>query len=134
LGLPFPDARFDAVVNVEASHCYPDLPLFFSEVRRVLKPGGHFLYADFRRSGKLPQWREQITASGLRIIEEEDLTRGVVAALSKTHESKVALIRKVAPKILRSAFSQFAGTQGSMMYRAFDKGRANYLRFVLRKT
>src|ERR1700722_10634175 len=35
-------------VNVEASHLYPDFPKFLSEVARVLRPGGHFLYTDFR--------------------------------------------------------------------------------------
>ncbi len=38
--LPFPDAWFDAVLNVESSHCYPDVPRFTSEVARVLRPGG----------------------------------------------------------------------------------------------
>ncbi len=38
--LPFPDQSLDAVVNVEASHCYPDFPGFLAEVARVLKPGG----------------------------------------------------------------------------------------------
>ena len=44
--LPFEDASFDAVLNVESSHCYPSLPDFFTEVRRVLKNNGCFLYAD----------------------------------------------------------------------------------------
>ena len=38
--LPFADASFDVVINVEASHCYPDFPGFIDEVARVLKPGG----------------------------------------------------------------------------------------------
>lgn len=42
--LPFPDESFDAVVNVEASHQYPDFRGFLAEVARVLRPGGHFLY------------------------------------------------------------------------------------------
>ena len=45
----FPIDSYDAVVNVEASHLYPDVPRFLAEVARVLRPGGHFLYADFRR-------------------------------------------------------------------------------------
>src|SRR5438552_402454 len=40
LKLPFADASFDAVINVEASHCYPDFPRFLAEVARVLRPGG----------------------------------------------------------------------------------------------
>src|SRR5207237_355342 len=36
LALDFPGQTFDAVVNVEASHCYPDMPRFLREVARVL--------------------------------------------------------------------------------------------------
>ena len=43
LSLPFADATFDLVTNVESSHCYEDLLMFFREVRRVLKPGGAIL-------------------------------------------------------------------------------------------
>ena len=38
--LPFGDASFDAVLNVESSHCYGHLAAFLGEVRRVLRPGG----------------------------------------------------------------------------------------------
>src|SRR3954463_12740430 len=31
--LPFEDASFDAVINVEASHCYPHFPKFLAEVQ-----------------------------------------------------------------------------------------------------
>ena len=46
--LPFEKNTFDLVINVEASHCYPSFPRFLAEVARVLRPGGHFLYADLR--------------------------------------------------------------------------------------
>ena len=46
--LPFDDDSFDAVVNVESSHCYGSMATFLAQVKRVLKPGGHFLFADFR--------------------------------------------------------------------------------------
>ena len=50
--LPFADQSFDAVINIEASHCYPRLSHFLADVARVLRPGGHFLYVDARwRSG-----------------------------------------------------------------------------------
>jgi SAM-dependent methyltransferase len=41
--LPFESNTFDAVINVEASHCYPNFPRFLAGVARVLRPGGHFL-------------------------------------------------------------------------------------------
>jgi ubiquinone/menaquinone biosynthesis C-methylase UbiE len=38
--LPFPDQSFDAVINVEASHIYPEFERFVGEVARVLPPEG----------------------------------------------------------------------------------------------
>ena len=37
--LDFPPDHFDAVLNVEASHCYPRQGDFFRSVYRVLRPG-----------------------------------------------------------------------------------------------
>ena len=54
--LPFPDESFDAVINVEASHIYPHFDRFLSEVKRVLRPGGHFLHVDFRNRDNFPSW------------------------------------------------------------------------------
>jgi ubiquinone/menaquinone biosynthesis C-methylase UbiE len=48
--MPFPDASFDAVINVESSHCYPSMGRFLSEVHRVLRPRGSLLFADLRTS------------------------------------------------------------------------------------
>ena len=33
------EGNFDAVLNVESSHCYPDIDKFYAEVLRMLKPG-----------------------------------------------------------------------------------------------
>jgi ubiquinone/menaquinone biosynthesis C-methylase UbiE len=49
LRLPFADARFDAVNCCGALHLFPDADLALREVRRVLKPGGRFTVAAFRR-------------------------------------------------------------------------------------
>ena len=67
--LPFPDNSFDAVVNVEASHAYPTLSKFLSEVARVLKPGGNLLYADFRGRPEFPVGRA-LDAMALRQVSK----------------------------------------------------------------
>lgn len=41
--LPFADGTLDVVINVEASHYYPNFPRFFAGFARVLRPGGHLL-------------------------------------------------------------------------------------------
>ena len=49
--IPFADNIYDIVINVESSHCYGSVDKFLSEVYRVLKPGGLFLFCDFLSSG-----------------------------------------------------------------------------------
>jgi ubiquinone/menaquinone biosynthesis C-methylase UbiE len=44
--LPFPDVSFDLVACRIAAHHFPDIPIFVSEVGRVLKPGGTFALVD----------------------------------------------------------------------------------------
>ncbi len=42
--LPFPDASFDAIVCQYGVMFFPDKPKAFAEARRVLKPGGTFIF------------------------------------------------------------------------------------------
>ena len=49
LALPFPDASFDAVVCEFGAMFFPDKPTAFREVRRVLVPGGVFLFSVWDR-------------------------------------------------------------------------------------
>jgi SAM-dependent methyltransferase len=131
--LPIEDGAFDAVINIESSHCYRSMPRFLSEVRRVLRPGGHFLYADLRRVDEIPHLREDLRASDLHILQEETLTAGVLAALDRDGERKRAMIRQKAPWLIRGQMRRFAGLPGSRVYEDFRHGRTEYLGFVLRK-
>lgn len=131
--LPLADASFDAVINVESSHCYGSMPAFLREVARVLKPGGHFLHADFRDRKKIALWRGQLAASGLQILHETDITPNVLAALDADHDRKLALMEKLLPKRLLGSFRDFAATKGSLVYEQFRSGGMQYFHFVLRK-
>ena len=63
--LPYADAQFDQVFCIEA-FCYAtDLPLAFSEVSRVLKPGGCFTLFD----GYLPQPPEALAPDAALAVE-----------------------------------------------------------------
>ena len=44
LALPFPDASFDVVACQFGAMFFPDRVLAYREARRVLRPGGHFLF------------------------------------------------------------------------------------------
>ena len=131
--LPFPAASFHAVVNVEASHCYPDVPQFFREVHRVLRSGGHFLYADMRKLPTLDSLRQELHESGLKKLEEEDITPDVVRALEQSNDRVSELINRSAPRLMRRFFSYFAATKGTGVYTQLRSGAVRYVRYVLQK-
>ena len=132
--LDFPDGSFDAVVNIESSICYHNIDKFFSEVVRLLKPGGHFLYADLRNRMDAEAWDAQLAQLPLTMVEEEDITANVLRALDLDHDRKQVLIRKHAPRFLHKIFHEFAGLRGSQfIYEAFENRTKVYRRYLFRK-
>lgn len=132
--LPFPTASFDAVVNVESSHCYPDPPRFFREVGRVLRPGGWFLFADLRTRADVAGLRQDLRTSGLAVIEEEDITPNVVRSLQLDAARRQRLVHRTAPPGLRRLANNFVGGEGSPVFESLKRGDLRYLRFALQKS
>ncbi|MFA5394133.1 MAG: class I SAM-dependent methyltransferase [Candidatus Ratteibacteria bacterium] len=133
LKLPFKSNSLDVVVNVESSHGYPNIRRFFREVNRVLKPGGYFLLADFRNKNSIDLLREQLRASGLKIIKEKTITPNIIKALDLDSERRENLIKRLVPKLLHKPSMALAGVKGTAAYTSFVTGQKEYLSFVLRK-
>jgi len=132
--LPFPDASFDAVVNVESSHCYGHIGKFFAEAARVLRPGGHFLYTDFRPATDVPGWHAALAAQpGWERLAHEDITAAVADALQADDTRKRKLIAEFIPPAFHHLFGEFAGLVGGQMYEGFRKREMLYHRFAFRK-
>jgi ubiquinone/menaquinone biosynthesis C-methylase UbiE len=131
--LPFPDHSFDVVINVESSHCYSSMDDFLGQVKRVLREGGYFLMADFRRREALEDFQKSLTASGLTLIQETDITQNILKALRLDDERKTALIKKSVHKSLVGLFLEFAGTDGTLIYERFLTGETIYLSYILQK-
>jgi ubiquinone/menaquinone biosynthesis C-methylase UbiE len=130
--IEFGEDTFDAVINVESSHCYGAMDRFLSGVRRVLKPGGHLLFADLRNQAAVPLLRRQFREAGLVVVEEESLNAAVVRALELDDARKMALIHAKVPRWLQPSFTQFAAMEGTTsMYEMLRRGDKQYLRFVL---
>jgi ubiquinone/menaquinone biosynthesis C-methylase UbiE len=132
LALPHGNEEFDAVLNIESSHAYPSTGAFLREVHRVLRPGGHLLFADLRYAKKIPQLWRDVERSGMKIIKEEDITANVLKARDE-------FTRQMAEK-MRSRmrwFGSFAlswlGATDSLAYRYLQTGRFKYLFCVMQK-
>ena len=84
--LPFADQSFDAVINVEASHAYPQLPRFLAEVVRVLRPGGHFLYADLRGRTEFSSWETALVDTQMRQVSARVINAEVLRGMEKNSQ------------------------------------------------
>jgi len=127
MAMPFEAASFDAVLNVESSHCYPDKQAFFAEVLRVLRPGGAFLYTDFTPAGERPD--PGLTGAGFEVLAQTNITHGVTRALELDNNRREDQIHKRVPFGLRWFFSLWAGTEKSWIYKDFHDGRRDYVVF-----
>jgi ubiquinone/menaquinone biosynthesis C-methylase UbiE len=79
LALPFPDAAFDVVVCQFGTMFFPDKPMAFAETRRVLAPGGVFLFSVWDR------------------IEENEFADAVTAAMQTAFPDDPPLFMRRTP-------------------------------------
>ena len=121
------------MINVEASHCYPDFPRFLREVARVLRPGGHLLYADFRFSEAFAEWDRDIAAAPLAVVQTRDIGNHVLKGMDRNAERSLTLIRERLPRFMQALGRDFAGVPGSRVYVAIQKGELSYRSYCFRK-
>ncbi len=131
--LPFGANAFDAVINVEASHCYPNFPRSLTEVARVLRPGGHFLHADFRFADRLTEWQQALIASPLKIIQHRNINPEVLRGMECNSPRSLDLIARHLPRCLHGLGRDFAGTKGSRIHNALSRGELTYASYCLEK-
>lgn len=134
LKLPFADQSFDVVLNVEASHCYPDFPKFLREVARVLTPGGYFLYADFRFVDSIFKWETTLESCPLKIMQGAEISENVLRGMAMNSAKSNALLDRKLPKFMRALGRDFAGVQGSRIYNALESGQVSYRSYCFRKS
>ncbi len=131
--LPFADAMFDAVINVEASHCYGSLARFCAEVARVLRPGGHFLYADFRLNFAVDAWEATLAGAPLRRLAMRDITAEVARGMELNSERSNALIVRHLPRPFHALGADFAGLRGSRFHTAALRRELSYRSYCFEK-
>jgi SAM-dependent methyltransferase len=129
--LDLPDASFDVVINIEASHLYDDRNRFFAEVRRVLKPGGYFCYTDGCWADD--DCTEDLLEAGLELLERLEITSNVLHALRKDSARRTTLFDGMRNRELREEYKHWGGVVGYRAYNRFEAGQTRYFSHRLRK-
>ena len=78
-GLPFDRARFDTVVTTWTLCSIPEVGDALREMRRVLKPGGHYLFIEHGRaeSDKTARWQDRINPIWNRVCDGCNINRKI---------------------------------------------------------
>jgi ubiquinone/menaquinone biosynthesis C-methylase UbiE len=133
--LRFADESFDAVINVEASHCYAHCRRFLAEVARMLRPGGHFLYTDLRSRRDVTDWEAAIADAPLRLLSRELINEQVVRGLGNNSQRLQDQFGRRLPNIgfLHGIARDFVGGPGSRSYDDLVSGQLTYQLFCFTK-
>src|ERR1700740_1345227 len=131
--LPLPDESFDAVINIESSHCYPRFPRFLAEVARVLRPGGHFLYTDLRHRVSIADWEAAMADTPMRLTSKRVINGEVLRAMEKNSQRGLGLIHRRVPALLHGLARAQTGVQGGKTYRAVQSGELSYRMYSFAK-
>ena len=131
--LPFPDQSFDAVINVEAAINYQNVRRFFAEVDRVLRAGGHFLYADIRYADEFAAWETELANIPMRLVSEQVINAEVMRGLEQNRFLDQITRRLPNIAFLHGIATDYAGGPGSLIYRRLENGEASYRLFCFAK-
>jgi len=131
--LDLADESVDIIFNVESSHRYPKMELFLNSVYSALKPGGHFLYTDFRLKNEMPILTHQLSKYNYIKFDEQFINEQVKLALEIDSARRVALVKKFVPFFLQKYINDFAGSLGSPTYRHIENGEMVYFVFCFQK-
>jgi SAM-dependent methyltransferase len=121
--LQFADASFDVVTNVESSHSYPCIQNFYSEVFRVLGPGGHFLYTDLLPAQRAEHCTGLLKHIGFVVELSRDITRNVMKSCDEVAPQRVAAFDATNDPHL---VGNFLATPGSEVYENMRTGAWRY--------
>ena len=133
--MPFADGSFDAVVNVESSLNYPDFAAFLKEVARLLRPGGHFMFADYRSAKGYLRMKDALEQLNWRVLLAEDISPSIVRGLEHTKVTTREQIQRFVPRFLQTTAIRFArlGKDKDDDALSFAVGKKRYLAMVLQK-
>jgi SAM-dependent methyltransferase len=130
--VPLGDGVADIVLSVETSCTYPQVESFFRNVARVLKVGGQFLYTDLMQVGLIQPFIDTLTALGLELTYQRDITPNVSASRdARAARQKLAYGNR--PSDDDAAMLEYVGESGSRLYELLTNQEYEYTILRFRK-
>lgn len=95
----------------------------------MLRPGGHFLYADIRDAEGVDAWKATLANAPMRLLSEQIINAEVMRGLEKNR--LLGQIKSRLPNIafLQNIANDFASGKDSLIYRRLENGEVTYRMF-----
>jgi SAM-dependent methyltransferase len=121
LNIPLADGSCDAVVNVESSHSYGNLPKFLGEVHRICRSGAWFLHTDFLSPEDWDYARMRLKALGFSTVADRDITANVLASRDQASDNWAQVYGDGNARV-----ANFLALPGSAIYEQLRAGLLEY--------
>ena len=83
----------------------------------MLRPGGHFLYADFRGFLEYDDWDAALADMPMRMVSKREINTEVLRGLDNNSQRYLGLVSRYVPKFLQPFGRVFAGAPGTLTYK-----------------
>jgi SAM-dependent methyltransferase len=121
LNIPLDDESCDAVINVESSHSYGNLPKFLGEVGRICRSGGWFLHTDFLSPDDWDYVRMRLKTLGFVTDSDRDITANVLASRDQASSNYEQVYGDGSARV-----ANFLALPGSAIYEQLRAGLLEY--------
>jgi SAM-dependent methyltransferase len=121
LNIPLDDRSCDAVINVESSHSYGNLPKFLGEVGRICRSGGWFLHTDFLSPDDWDYVRTRLKTLGFVTDSDRDITANVLASRDQPSNNYEQVYGDGSARV-----ANFLALPGSAIYEQLRAGLLEY--------
>ena len=121
LNIPLADGFCDAVLNVESSHSYGNLPKFLGEVHRICRSGAWFLHTDFLSPEDWDYIRMRLKALGFVTESDRDITANVLASRDQASNNWAEVYGDGNARV-----ANFLALPGSAIYEQLRAGLLEY--------
>lgn len=130
--LPLGSQQADAVLSIETGATYPDIERFFRGAVRILRPGGHLLYADIVHHQIVPRHVAMLERLGMELVEQRDISANVKAARDDRAERQALAFAKASDDD-KATMAEFSGLTDSVLYNVFATGEHRYVIIRMRR-
>ncbi|MBR8836534.1 MAG: methyltransferase domain-containing protein [Stigonema ocellatum SAG 48.90 = DSM 106950] len=128
--LPFSNNLFDIITNIESSCNYPHILNFYTEVYRVLRMGGYFLYSDIFLAESMDHTLNVLDKIGFVLEIDRDITNNVLLSMNESAARHLAAYSKDKNEKM---LNNFVALPGSKIYEDLKNRKMLYKIFRFRK-